>query len=141
MEVCVLGSGIIGLCTAFYLLEDGYKVTLVDNSRVGPARGASMNAGGFIASQGWHSPQVEPLAILSFSQHARLASLLNGSEKYGWRECAAVGVRVGKTDVERSAYRSLPQNGTRDAQTGWLNSERQEDLTADGGIGQMYAFP
>lgn len=43
-KVIVIGGGIIGLCTAFYLMEDGHEVTVIDKGNID--RGASfVNAG------------------------------------------------------------------------------------------------
>jgi D-amino-acid dehydrogenase len=31
-EVVIIGGGIIGLCSAYYMLEKGHKVTILDKS-------------------------------------------------------------------------------------------------------------
>ncbi|MED5574897.1 MAG: FAD-dependent oxidoreductase, partial [Pseudomonadota bacterium] len=38
-KVTILGSGIVGICTALSLIERGFKVTLLDRNL--PAEGAS----------------------------------------------------------------------------------------------------
>jgi len=30
-KVVIIGGGIIGLCSAYYLLKEGHKVTVIDN--------------------------------------------------------------------------------------------------------------
>lgn len=45
-EVVIIGGGIIGLCSAYYLLEDGYQVTIVDKSDI--SSGASFVNAGYI---------------------------------------------------------------------------------------------
>jgi len=34
MKVVVIGGGIIGLCSAYYLQESGYEVTVIDQSNL-----------------------------------------------------------------------------------------------------------
>lgn len=134
--VVILGAGVIGLCSAFYLVEKGARVVLVDNAQE-VAQGASGYAGGFIGTTGWHGPDVEPLARLSWREHVRLAKLLDGENEYGFRECAALGVRIGEASLRRSAYRRLPTHGAHSTHVDWLNGDDQEDLTGNGGVGQV----
>ena len=47
-SVTVLGAGIVGICTALYLLLDGRRVTLID--RDGPGEGTSSGNAGIIAT-------------------------------------------------------------------------------------------
>lgn len=84
MSTVILGSGIIGLSTAYYLSEsvDPRSIHLVDSS---PRLFASASgyAGGFLAAD-WFSPAVVELGRLSFAEHKRLADKFNGSEKWGY---------------------------------------------------------
>jgi len=54
-EVIIVGGGIIGLCSAYYLLKGGHKVTIIDQSDV--SSGASFVNAGFISPS-----HVTPLA-------------------------------------------------------------------------------
>ncbi|MBC8756383.1 FAD-dependent oxidoreductase [Kordia sp. YSTF-M3] len=45
-EVVIIGGGIIGLCCAYYLQQDGHQVTIVDKSDI--SRGASFVNAGYI---------------------------------------------------------------------------------------------
>lgn len=45
-EIIVAGAGIVGVCTALYLLRDGHRVTLVD--RDAPGRGCSFGNAGML---------------------------------------------------------------------------------------------
>lgn len=54
-EVVIVGGGIIGLCTAYYLLKDGHQVTVIDQSDI--SSGASFVNAGFISPS-----HVTPLA-------------------------------------------------------------------------------
>merc|ERR1719487_3005179 len=109
LEIAVLGSGIIGLCSAHQVLQlsPTARVTLVEAS---PGRliagGASSYAGGFIAcGPDWHDKPSQDLARLSWEVHNALAAELDGPNAYGWRECAAVGLAVGGHGESRSKYR------------------------------------
>ena len=58
MRVAVLGAGITGLATAWYLLEDGYEVTVVDKN-AGPGLGTSY-ANGAQLSYSYVAPLAGP---------------------------------------------------------------------------------
>ena len=43
-NIAIIGGGVIGLCSAYYLIKDGHKVTIIDKSSLDS--GASyINAG------------------------------------------------------------------------------------------------
>ncbi|GAA5971400.1 hypothetical protein JCM11641_008339 [Rhodosporidiobolus odoratus] len=153
-EHVILGSGIIGLCTAYYTLSlsTSARVILIESS---PSRaiagGASSNAGGFIACGAeppapWHEPPSAPLAKLSWDCHVELARKLGGENKWGWRECGAIGLNVGGEGEERSKYRNLPGGKGKNKVGGeeggelpdgtWVEGER-EDLSTEGGVAQV----
>ena len=82
MRIIVLGSGVIGVTSAYYLARAGHEVTVVDR-QAGPAQETSFaNAGqispGYAAP--WAAPGV-PLKALRwmFQRHAPLAIGLDGS--------------------------------------------------------------
>lgn len=149
----ILGGGIIGLCSAWYLLQSfelprDSTVTIIENcpsKRIAP--GASSQAGGFIAGgngQGWVGAASRDLARLSWSCHLDMANKLDGREKWGWRETGAVGLRVGTGHNTRSKYRDLPSSGQKEtgADATWLEDGEKEDLLggklgAEVGVGQM----
>lgn len=66
-----------------------------------------------------------------------MAKEFNGPEEYGWRECAATGLKVGGKDESKSAYRILPSGKKEVRENDWLNGER-ENLSGEGGVGQLY---
>lgn len=141
-EITIIGSGIIGLCTAYNLLcstsTAPIKVTLIESaSTIAP--GASSKAGGFI-SRDWHEKASLPLARLSWEEHLKLAKKFNGNEKWEWREGGAIGLRVGEGSAEKSAYRRLPTG----EQVGAVEEEEEdfyngikENVGGDGGIGAV----
>ena len=65
MKIIVLGGGVVGVTTAYYLLKDGHEVTLIDR-QPGVARECSHANGGFVAiSQAvpWAAPGVPTKAL------------------------------------------------------------------------------
>jgi D-amino-acid dehydrogenase len=70
MKVIVLGAGVVGVTTAYYLLKDGHEVTLVDR-QPGVARECSHANGGFVAiSQAvpWSAPGVPAKTLRTMAQ-------------------------------------------------------------------------
>ena len=45
-KVSIIGGGIIGLCSAYYLLKDGHQVQIIDKSNI--TEGASFVNAGYI---------------------------------------------------------------------------------------------
>ena len=90
----ILGAGIIGTSTAYYLthsasFKSDHNATILDPSA--PASGASGKSGGFIA-RNWAGPASASLAELSFRLHHVLAREHDGAEKWGYRRCRAVSI-------------------------------------------------
>ena len=48
MEILILGGGVTGISTAYQLLKDGHKVTVIDRNHPGEG-GASFGNAGLIA--------------------------------------------------------------------------------------------
>lgn len=86
----ILGSGIIGLSTAYYLSQHqpGSSIHLVDSS---PELFASASgyAGGFLAKD-WFPPSVAALGALSYEEHRKLAEREGGREKWGYTRSVTV---------------------------------------------------
>ena len=98
----ILGTGIIGLSTAYYLSQlaesDSDTTPTANNSSgrekheihlVEPApelfASASGKAAGFLAKD-WFAPPVAPLGEFSFGLHRKLAEEHGGRERWGWSE-------------------------------------------------------
>ena len=83
-DTVILGAGIIGVSTAYYLskYQPGRTIHLVESS---PELFASASgyAGGFLARD-WFGTGVASLAALSFDEHQRLAHLHDGASKWGY---------------------------------------------------------
>ncbi|KAJ7481719.1 FAD dependent oxidoreductase [Mycena latifolia] len=86
-NIVVLGGGIIGCSTAYYLTRhpafnpSRVAITLIEASARGVAQGASGKAGGLVAK--WAYPK--ELVDVSFNEHVKLAEEHNGKERWGWR--------------------------------------------------------
>ena len=111
-RVLVLGSGVIGVTSAWYLARAGFGVTVVDREP-GPARGASFANAGQI-SPGYASPWAAPGVPLKalrwlFQAHAPLAIRLTCDPfQYQWlaqmlRNCTAARYAVNKERMVRLA--------------------------------------
>lgn len=74
MSVIVLGGGLMGTATAFFLARRGVKVTLIDTGAVGA--GATVASFGNIRRSGRYLPQL-PLAHRSLALWNRLEALLD----------------------------------------------------------------
>lgn len=87
MATVIIGAGIIGTSTAYYLSQapsvtPPTSIHLVESS---PRLFASASgyAAGFLARD-WFSPSVSALGALSFDLHKQLAEEHSGAEKWGW---------------------------------------------------------
>lgn len=88
MKILVLGAGVIGVTTAYYLAKLGYQVTVIDRQS-GPALETSFGNAGQITpgySSPWAAPGV-PLKAMKwmFQAHAPLAiRMTSDSFQYQW---------------------------------------------------------
>lgn len=82
MRVIVLGSGVIGVASAYYLARQGAEVTVLDRQS-GPAEETSFGNAGQISpgySTPWAAPGIPFKAVKwMFQHHAPLAINLDGS--------------------------------------------------------------
>ena len=97
----ILGSGIIGLSTAYYLAEHqpGSSIHLVDASTE-LFSSASGFAGGFVAKD-WFQPAVASLGALSFREHQKLAEREEGRENWGYSRTVTVSYEPGSGRLDR----------------------------------------
>ncbi|TFK53005.1 FAD dependent oxidoreductase [Heliocybe sulcata] len=127
-EIVIIGGGIIGCSTAYYLSHHpSYspattRITLLEASVKGAAQGASGKAGGLVAK--WAYPR--DLVDVSFEEHQRLAETYGGTERWGWRytgcgswegrgemlgEADETGSGVGKGGERRNLEKTLGLDG------------------------------
>ncbi|TFK67647.1 FAD dependent oxidoreductase [Pluteus cervinus] len=86
-NIVIIGGGIIGCTTAYYLSHhlsytaEETRITVIEASIHGPAQGASGKAGGLVAK--WAYPK--ELASIAFAEHVKLAEKHDGENRWGWR--------------------------------------------------------
>ena len=95
MATIVVGAGIIGTATAFYLSESASNPSSIHMIESAPRlfASASGNAGGFLAKD-WFSALVAPLGELSFNLHQKLATDHNGEERWGYAASTALSLAI-----------------------------------------------
>jgi|SRR5450830_5720 len=112
MRVVILGSGVIGVTSAYYLAKAGHQVTVLDR-QPGPALETSFGNAGQISpgyASPWAAPGI-PLKALKwmFEEHAPLAIRLDGTlQQLRWmwqmlRNCNADRYAVNKERMVRLA--------------------------------------
>ncbi|MEN9417138.1 MAG: hypothetical protein RI988_758 [Pseudomonadota bacterium] len=133
MKVVVLGSGVIGIASAWYLARAGAEVTVVDRQD-GPAQETSFANAGQVSpgySTPWAAPGI-PLKALRWmlETHAPLRIRPDGTLfQLGWlarmlRECTAARYAVNKERLMRVAGYSLECLQALRAQTGLAYEQR-----------------
>ncbi|KAG7817851.1 hypothetical protein KL928_003750 [Ogataea angusta] len=121
-HIVIVGAGIIGVCTAFYLTRhpsfdpEKYHITIVESKRV--AGGASGKAGGLLAL--WAFPQ--QIVPLSFQLHQDLATEFDGEKEWGYRRLTTVSV---EGDITESRLSSL--DGKKNGRTTKRSQKAEED--------------
>ncbi|KAB0663065.1 MULTISPECIES: D-amino acid dehydrogenase [Burkholderia] len=112
MRVVILGSGVVGVASAYYLARAGHEVTVIDRE-AGPALETSFANAGQI-SPGYAAPWAAPGVPLKavkwmFEKHAPLAIRLDGTRfqlQWMWqmlRNCTAERYAVNKGRMVRLA--------------------------------------
>jgi D-amino-acid dehydrogenase len=133
MRVAVLGAGVIGVTTAYYLARAGHEVTLVDR-QAGPGLETSFANAGEISpgyASPWAAPDVPKKALMwLFMEHAPLIV----RPKLDWamlcwlfatmRNCTASAYAINKRRMVRLAEYSRDQLAELRAETGVSYDER-----------------
>jgi hypothetical protein len=108
----ILGAGIIGASTAYYLTHSrshnsDHRITILDPNP--PGSGASGKSAGFITKNGTGAATAA-LAELSFELHSELAQKHGGAEKWGYRKCRAFSgvVKIGRGDRSGGSLSTVP---------------------------------
>ncbi|KAG0147840.1 hypothetical protein CROQUDRAFT_42288 [Cronartium quercuum f. sp. fusiforme G11] len=128
LEVCIIGGGIVGASTAFYLTHPATqgqsstslppsKLTIVDSC--GIARCASGFSGGFMAED-WHGHSTSSLARHSFRLHRELAEKYEGTQNWGYRKLSALSLKLVNRSSGSSNSKSKSQART---DLDWLNPD------------------
>ncbi|MFZ4833711.1 D-amino acid dehydrogenase [Rouxiella sp. Mn2063] len=107
MQVVILGSGVVGVASAWYLAKAGHQVTVIDRQS-GPAEETSAGNAGQISpgyAAPWAAPGVPLKAIKwMFQRHAPLAIRLDGSSfqlKWMWQMLRNCDMRHYQTNKSR----------------------------------------
>ncbi|KAK9474447.1 FAD dependent oxidoreductase [Dipodascopsis tothii] len=127
MATLIVGGGIIGLSTAYYLSET-QDVVVVDTA---PElfRCASGRSGGYM-SRLWYGPEVAPLGKLSFRLHAEAAAAHDGAAAWGYRRTTAWSIKsAGRRPETEYAEERLPKDG---AMPPWVFGDPAESYVLDG---------
>ncbi|KPI44196.1 putative oxido C1F5.03c [Cyphellophora attinorum] len=111
MATVIIGGGIIGLATAYYLSEErppvegsNPSIHVVDSSH-SLLLSASGHAGGFLAKD-WFSPASASLGGLSFALHRRLADEHDGFRKWGYVGTRTYSLSIDERGVGSAAKQS-----------------------------------
>ena len=144
MATVILGAGIIGTSTAYYLSKsdkiDPASIHLVDSS---PELFASASgyAAGFLARD-WFTPSLASLGALSFDLHKKLAGENDGTQKWGYSKSTGTSLeesvgRGGKDWLLDGASRSVAATNTETQETGddrpaWLKGKGKLDIISSG---------
>jgi len=109
----IVGSGIIGISTAYYLslltskeenpaeisdkgaqdTKGGHYIHLVDPAPILFKHVASGKAGGFLA-RNWFSSSAAELGAFSFDLHKKLAEQFDGRKRWGWSQTAVINLDI-----------------------------------------------
>ncbi|UZP46308.1 hypothetical protein NXS19_014120 [Fusarium pseudograminearum] len=110
----IVGGGIIGIATAYYLSEHqpGSTIHLVDSSAQ-LFTSASGYAGGFLARD-WFHEDLASLGALSFDEHERLAEQYDGREKWLYAKSLTVNYELPRRKPKSFAGKDwLSEGGSR----------------------------
>ncbi|KAI5360771.1 Putative FAD dependent oxidoreductase, FAD/NAD(P)-binding domain superfamily [Septoria linicola] len=131
----ILGAGIIGTATAYYLSQDpsAGQVHLVEASPELFAS-ASGKAGGFLAED-WFGPATAELGELSFRLHRELAEQYDGRKKWGYSRSTGTSLVVGRDKSSKKKSKEWLQHGGSRAEV--AKAEKIEHYTDGSGPGWM----
>ena len=138
----ILGGGIIGLSTAYYLSlsprTPPSSIHLVEASALFSS--ASGYAAGFLANKGWFGPATASLAELSFRLHKELADEFDGHRQWGYSPSTGTSLKSSRRGDEGGRGEDwLMEGGSREQAAGgirtgvtegpkWLTQREDESL-------------
>ena len=142
MATVIIGTGIIGTSTAYYLTQSQYPRSNIHLVEASPDlfSSASGYAAGFLARD-WFSPALANLGELSFDLHKRLAEENNGYELWGYSRSSgtslaeSVGAANGADWLREGASRSTAASRSPDVKCDgpkWLKRHSELDVMSDG---------
>jgi glycine/D-amino acid oxidase-like deaminating enzyme len=138
MATIILGSGIIGVSTAYYLsLHPSYNpktspIYLIEATSE-PFQSASGYSGGFLAKD-WFSPATASLGELSFRLHRELADQFDGKRKWGYAKSTALSMSVDEIRVSGKKQDWLVEGTSRqEVAMGGVSEKEKGGLLRDDG--------
>ncbi|KAF1959648.1 FAD dependent oxidoreductase-like protein superfamily [Byssothecium circinans] len=156
-DIVIIGTGIIGLSTAYYLTESGNtkaeNIHLLDSSPQ-LLSCASGFAGGFLAAD-WFAPSNASLGTLSYKLHKDLATAHNGRATWGYSSSTGISLSqiqdseaaVGGSGEDwladgTSRVKVVSKDGKNETGIGplWLKDAGEgslEEISAEGAVAQI----
>ena len=142
MSTVIVGAGIIGTSTAYYLSQSKTYKGEIHLLEASPELFASASgyAAGFLARD-WFSPRLAKLGALSFDLHKQLAEENDGHGKWGYSRSSgtsleeSVGAANGADWLREGASRSVAAARTENAGgsgPSWLQRHSDLDVMSDG---------
>ncbi|KJX96485.1 FAD dependent oxidoreductase like protein [Zymoseptoria brevis] len=132
-EIVIIGGGIIGCCTAYYLTRhpkyerERDRIIILEATKI--AGGASGKAGGFIAP--WADPPC--LANLAWRLHSELTKEFDGVNRYGYREVRRLHCTVRFQEASKD---SIPQESV--PLPAWMCEDRTATAVLKGHGAQLH---
>ncbi|KFZ05892.1 hypothetical protein V501_07939 [Pseudogymnoascus sp. VKM F-4519 (FW-2642)] len=141
--IVVIGGGIVGTSTAYYLshhpLYDskGHSATVLEANNI--AEGSSGKGGGFIAD--WATPKC--VAPLSFRLHNDLAKEHDGDKIWGHRNVFAAEIKLLGQILKATDSPELNGNGDAPSSLDWLlpgSIQQYDEIGVPGNSGQVNPY-
>ena len=136
MSTCVVGGGIIGISTAYYLSlsrppkKDGNPPIHIIDSASSLLLSASGFAGGFVALD-WFSSSSASLGALSFRLHRELAQKHDGEMRWGYAGSHVYSLSVDERGVSKGKKKSEGED--------WISAGMSRAEVAPGSAGPAEA--
>ncbi|KAL8804778.1 MAG: hypothetical protein Q9182_002370 [Xanthomendoza sp. 2 TL-2023] len=151
MATVIIGAGIIGTSTAYYLSQSDTSPSSIHLIESSPQlfASASGNAAGFLARD-WYSPPSASLGRLSFDLHKKLAKEHGGYEKWGYSPSTATSLAetigggedenwLGEGTSRAKAAKRIAEND--DTRPVWLAPRHEKPDIIDKGDGTSQLDP
>ena len=113
MATVIVGTGIIGCATAYYLSQEPSSTAPSDIHLVESSPELFASASGFAAgflAKDWFSPAAAPLGSLSFELHRQLAEENDGAENWGYSKSRSSSL---STTTGKRGYEWLREDASR----------------------------
>ena len=140
MSTVIIGAGIIGTSTAYYLSQTSKDAIHLVEASPQLFASASGYAAGFLARD-WFAPSLAALGELSFDLHKKLAEENNGHVRWGYSRSTGTSLAetVGKNGadwlmdgVSRSTAAARSSNNSSGNRPAWLSPGKDLDVMSDG---------